>query len=216
MTAFVIALAMGQGYPVTPRLNAMSGDESLRKRALRAELRGRRRTLTSSERESATAAFAQHLTELVTTADATTIAAFLPAQDEPDIRPFLAWAGGAGIRILMPVSREDGLLDWVVDVEGEVVGSLGVPEPVGELLGPMAVDEVDLMLIPAAAVDRTGMRLGWGRGYFDRLIGSMEAPPPIYAVIFETEILDTVPTELHDRPVDGVVTPEGITTFAPA
>lgn len=191
----------------------MSGDETQRKKALRAELRARRRTLTTSERDTATAAFTQHLTELVSRVGASTIAAFLPTPDEPDIRPFLAWAESAGIRTLMPVSRDDGLLDWVVDIEGEQVGELGVPEPVGTLLGPMAADEVDLMLIPAAAVDRTGMRLGWGRGYFDRLIGSMEAPPPIYAVIFETELLDTVPTELHDKPVDGVITPEGVTAF---
>lgn len=213
MTAFVIRLGMGQGYPVPPRLNRMPSDESQRKKALRAELRGRRRTLTSSELEAATAGFTEHLARLVTETGARSIAAFIPAQDEPDIRPFLEWAVGRGLRILMPVSREDGLLDWVVDIEGETVGSLGVPEPVGELLGPMAVDEVDLMLIPAAAVDRTGMRLGWGRGYFDRLIGSMESPPPIYAVIFETELLEEVPTELHDKPVGGVVTPEGITTF---
>lgn len=207
---------MGQGYPVPPRLKAMNGDEPQRKKALRAELRARRRTLTAPERDAATAAFTHHLTHLVNSIGATTIAAFLPANDEPDIRPFLAWANDAGIRTLMPVSREDGLLDWVVDSGDEIVGSLGVPEPVGELLGPMAVDDVDLMLIPAAAVDRAGMRLGWGRGYFDRLIGSMETPPPIYAVIFETELLDTVPTELHDKPVDGAITPEGITTFAPA
>ncbi|HRN30094.1 MAG TPA: 5-formyltetrahydrofolate cyclo-ligase, partial [Terrimesophilobacter sp.] len=168
----------------------MNGDEPQRKKALRAELRARRRTLTASERDTATVAFTQHLTELVNALGATTIAAFLPSNDEPDIRPFLDWASDTGIHTLTPVSREDGLLDWVADSGDETVGDLGVPEPVGDLLGPMAVDDVDLMLIPAAAVDRAGMRLGWGRGYFDRLIGSMEDPPPIYAVIFETELLE--------------------------
>ena len=54
------------------------------------------------------------------------------------------------------------------------------------------------------------MRLGWGRGYFDKTLGSMEGGPPVYAVIYDDELVDTVPTEPHDQPVDGVVTPERI------
>ena len=63
----------------------------------------------------------------------------------------------------------------------------GLPEPDGELLGPIAVNDVDLLVIPAAAVGRDGMRLGWGRGYFDKTLGSMEGCPPVYAVIFDSE-----------------------------
>ena len=58
----------------------------------------------------------------------------------------------------------------------------GMPEPVGDLLGPIAINDVDLIVIPAAAVDATGMRMGWGRGYFDKTLGSMEKCPPVYAV----------------------------------
>lgn len=191
----------------------MSGDESHQKRALRAELRGRRRTMTASERDGATAAFTQNLIDLVTDLDAHYIAAYLPAQDEPNIRPFLTWAQDHDIRVLLPVSRDDGLLDWAVLSDAEQEGLHGMPEPVGELLGPIAINDVDLILVPAAAVDRSGMRLGWGRGYFDRTLGSMEKCPPVFAVIFEGELVGAVPTELHDKRVNGVVTPEGITSF---
>ena len=189
----------------------MSGDEGHQKRALRAELRGRRRTQTSSERDSATALLTARLTGLVTQLDARSIAAYLPAQDEPDIRPFLAWAEEHDVRVLLPISRDDGLLDWAIAGDAEVEGIDGMPEPVGELLGPIAINDVDLILVPAAAVDRTGMRMGWGRGYFDRTLGSMEKCPPVYAVIFDNELVDTVPTELHDKKVNGVVMPSGIT-----
>jgi 5-formyltetrahydrofolate cyclo-ligase len=81
------------------------------------------------------------------------------------------------------------------------------------LLGPIAINEVDLIIVPAASVDRTGMRMGWGRGYFDRTLGSMEACPPVYAVIFDHELVDRVPTERHDQRVNGVVTPSGIVAF---
>lgn len=191
----------------------MNGDESHQKRALRAELRGRRRTLTSSERAGATERFTQNLIDLATDLDAHYVSAYLPAQDEPNIRPFLDWAERGDIRVLMPISRDDGLLDWVVSSGAETEGLDGMPEPVGELLGPIAINDVDLIIVPAAAVDESGMRLGWGRGYFDRTLGSMEKCPPVYAVIFDNELVGSVPTELHDKRVNGVVTPSGITSF---
>jgi 5-formyltetrahydrofolate cyclo-ligase len=191
----------------------MSGDESHQKRALRAELRGRRRTMTSSERESATTRLTQHLVDLTSDLQAGSLAAYLPSQAEPNIRPFLDRAQEQDIRVLLPVSRDDGLLDWAVSSDGEQEGIDGMPEPVGDLLGPIAINDVDLIVVPAAAVDRTGTRMGWGRGYFDRTLGSMERCPPVYAVIFDNELVESVPTELHDKRVDGVVTPSGITTF---
>lgn len=169
--------------------------------------------MTATELESATAGFTQNLVDLVTDLDAHYIAAYLPAQDEPNIRPFLAWAQEQEIRVLLPVSRDDGLLDWAVSSDAEQEGLYGMPEPVGDLLGPIAINDVDLILVPAAAVDRTGMRLGWGRGYFDRTLGSMEKCPPVYAIIFDGELVGSVPSELHDKRVNGVVTPDGITTF---
>lgn len=143
----------------------------------------------------------------------TSLAAYLPAQDEPNIRPFLEWAEDQNIRVLLPVSRDDGLLDWAVSTDGEQQGLHGMPEPVGELLGPIAINDVDLIIAPAAAVDRTGMRMGWGRGYFDRTLGSMERCPPVYAVVFDNELVESVPTELHDKKVNGVVTPSAITAL---
>lgn len=192
----------------------MNGDEGHQKRALRAELRGRRRSMTSSELENATARFTQHLVDLTNDLGAHSLAAYLPTQDEPNIRPFLAWAQEQGIRVLLPLSRDDGLLDWAVSSDAEQEGLHGMPEPVGELLGPIAINDVDLIIVPAAAVDRTGMRMGWGRGYFDRTLGSMDRMPPAYAVIFDTELVDAVPTELHDKKVNGVVTPNGIISFS--
>lgn len=194
---------------------SMNGDAGQQKRALRAELKERRRIMTSLERENATSRVCQHLVDLVTGFHAQSIAAYLSAKDEPNIRPFLNWAQAQGIRILFPITRDDGLLDWAVgDGETETEGLFGLPEPVGELLGPIAINDVDLIIVPAASVDRTGMRMGWGRGYFDRTLGSMEKCPPVYAVIFDNELVDSVPSEVHDKRVDGVVTPDAIVDFS--
>jgi 5-formyltetrahydrofolate cyclo-ligase len=192
----------------------MDSDIEHRKRALRAELRERRRNLPAAERESATAGFTENLQSLVHGLSARSISCYLSGPTEPDTRPFLAWAEANGIRVLFPVSRDDGLLDWTVgEGQSEVQGLAGAPEPTGELLGPIAINDVDLILVPAAAIDATGLRMGWGRGYFDKTLGSMEKSPPVYAVVYDTEVVDEVPREVHDQPVNGAVTPTRIVVF---
>ncbi len=181
---------------------------------MRAEVRERRRVTPRTKKAAATKALTQNLVDLTSDLHVGSLAAYLSTPDEPDTRDFLRWTAERGIRVLIPVSRTDGLLDWApYDGEAEDVDVLGMPTPTSELLGPIAINGVDLILVPAASVDRTGLRMGWGGGYFDKTLGSMEACPPVYAVIFDDELVDSVPRERHDMPVDGVVTPRGIVTF---
>lgn len=192
----------------------MVSDTGHRKRALRAELRERRQNMTSVEKDDASAGFTENLQSLVIDLSARSITCYLSAQNEPNTRPFLNWADEQGIRVLLPVSRQDGLLDWTVgEDEEEFEGIAGVPEASGSLLGPIAINDVDLIIVPAAAIDATGMRMGWGRGYYDKTLGSMEKCPPVYAVVYDNEFVDEVPRELHDQPVNGLVTPTRIISF---
>ncbi|KQW06315.1 5-formyltetrahydrofolate cyclo-ligase [Leifsonia sp. Root4] len=192
----------------------MSPDPTLAKRALRAELRERRQNLSQHERDLATIGLTQNLEAVTLDLAARSIACFLSTPMEPNTRPFINWAEAQGIRVLFPISRDDGLLDWTVGEESvETEGLHGIPEAVGELLGPIAINDVDLIIVPAASVDESGMRMGWGRGYFDKTLGSMENCPPVYAVIFDSEYVDEVPREVHDQPVNGIVTPTRILTF---
>src|SRR6218665_649848 len=174
----------------------MADDLAAVKRTLRTEIRERRRTMSSTERAEAANGHTIRLQELTKLLQAT----------------FLAWARSVDIRVLLPISRGDGLLDWSVGT-GETEGPCGVPEPIRDILEPLAVNDVDLILVLGAAVDEQGVRLGWGRGYFDKTLGSMEKRPPVYAVVFESEVLERVPREVHDQSVDGAVTPTRIVTF---
>jgi 5-formyltetrahydrofolate cyclo-ligase len=195
-------------------MESMTDGPESQKRALRAELRERRRIRTATERERAATQITQHLIDLTSDVGSRSIAAYLSTPEEPGTRDFLHWACENDIRVLLPVSRADGLLDWApYDGDDEDEDLLGMPTPTSELLGPIAINSVDLIIVPAASVDRTGMRLGWGRGYFDKTLGSMENCPPVYAVIFDDELVDTVPAERHDQRVNGVVTPSGIVAF---
>lgn len=196
----------------------MPTEAEQQKRALRAELRERRQLLSDAQREEAASGITAQLDALVSAHDARSVSCFLSTTTEPDTREFIRGAVERGIRVLLPITRADGLLDWAVadDTDEIAEGLFGLPEPTGEVLGPIAVNDVDLMLIPAAAIDRTGTRLGWGRGYFDKTIGSMEKCPPVYAVIYDSEVLDSLPREVHDQPVDGIVTPTQTITLSPA
>ena len=193
----------------------MTDDVSLQKRALRAELRERRRTRTSTERATDDSQLTARLESLTEELGVTYLAAYLSTPDEPPTREFLSWACQRGIRVILPISRADGLLDWApYDASDETADIQGMPSPTSEVLNPMTINDVGLILVPAATVDRSGMRMGWGQGYFDRTLGSMESCPPVYAVIFDEELVDSVPSEVHDKRVDGVVTPTGVVRFS--
>ncbi len=193
----------------------MPEDASHAKRALRAQLRERRRIMTAPEREQSTSGITERLEALVRDRGARSIAAYLSTQNEPVTRAFLRTAHADGVRILLPISRADGLLDWALyDGKDEDEDILGMPTPTSQILGPIAINDVDLIIVPAAAVDASGMRMGWGQGYFDKTLGSMEACPPVYAVVFDHEVVDVLPSERHDQRVDGAVTPTRTINFA--
>ncbi len=191
--------------------NALVGDE---KRILRAEIRLRRRNRLSSEQNLATAGLTKNLVALVCQRAPTLVGCYLAGADEPNTRPFLDWAAANGLDVLVPISRPDGHLDWVHSRGGpEQPGLFGISEMVGEAVPANVFRNVDLLLIPAAAVDHSGMRMGWGRGYFDRTLASLEEPPPVFAIVYDDELRESVPSETHDKPVDGVVTPSQIHQF---
>ena len=87
------------------------------------------------------------------------------------------------------------------------------------------VEEIDYVtnaqavIVPALAVDTLGNRLGQGSGFYDRALRALDPAVPVFAVAYEDEVLDaaveSVPTEPHDLPVDGVITPHRCLRFSP-
>ena len=188
------------------------------KQRLRRAVRAARQARPLEQRERDAVQIAAHLIALVSGLDAAKpirVACFLSTDLEPGTRPFLDWARANGVEVLLPVAREDGLLDWVIDTGREQMHpELHVPEPVGEAVAPIEMDAADLILVPAALVARDGTRLGWGGGYFDRLLGSSTAEPLVLAVVHDEEVVDALPRASHDMPVAGAVTPSGVVRFS--
>ncbi|MDA3147513.1 5-formyltetrahydrofolate cyclo-ligase [Leucobacter sp. UCMA 4100] len=192
----------------------MTADIDARKREIRERVRVQRRQVTEEQSNVEAHGLTEQLQRLVEAREARSVSCYFPVVGEPNTLLFLEWARAHDVDVMLPISREDGLLDWVAysgpDAEP---GLFGIPEPQGTPLSPMAVNDVDLMIIPACAVDESGNRLGWGRGYFDKSLGSMDQRPPVFAVVRENEIFAEVPADLHDVPITGAVTPEAIHHF---
>ncbi|GLU46949.1 5-formyltetrahydrofolate cyclo-ligase [Nocardiopsis ansamitocini] len=183
------------------------GEES--KRELRGRLLKARRALGEAARGAAGPSVRDALLPRFTAGE--TVAAYYSVGTEPDTHPLVARLRLHGVRVLLPLFLADGELDWA---EYTGVGSLapaghGLLEPTGPRLGMDAVRDVAAVLCPALAVDRAGFRLGRGAGCYDRALGRVGPRTPTLAVVYDSEVLDTVPTEDHDRPVGGVVTPGG-------
>ena len=134
-----------------------------------------------------------------------TIAAYLSYGNEPETRPFLNWAQSNDIEVLLPISLVDGQLEWVIfDGETTEDGIHGFAEALGE---KKQLDSADLVILPALAVDNNGMRLGQGKGYYDRALSQLDESKPTVAIIFDEEILDQLPSETHDKPVWAAISP---------
>ena len=162
-------------------------------------------------------AIAQHLTATDEVRRAATVAAYVSIGQEPGTGPLLDLLTSAGKRVILPVLLPDNDLDWAAydGPDSLVAAGRGLLEPHGRRLGPEAVATADVVLTPALAVDRTGMRLGRGGGSYDRALGHVPVGTFVCALLYDGELLDRVPHDDHDRPVTAVVTPSGVSRLGP-
>jgi 5-formyltetrahydrofolate cyclo-ligase len=179
------------------------------KDGLRAAVLARRKVRTAGDLASAAEAIAAHVLS-APFVRVERVAAYLSMPAEPGTGPLLAGLHDRGVEVIVPVTGPNHSLDWVRWSPGLDIATspLGVPEPSGERLGPAALADAGLVVIPALAVDLVGHRLGRGAGYYDRAL--TVARSPLCALVFADELVTQVPHEDHDVPVELVVTEMGI------
>lgn len=116
-----------------------------------------------------------------------------------------------GKRLALPkVNRHTNHLDlyWVDDPENQLMAGLwGIREPVVERCEKLsAPDEVEFALLPGVAFTRDGARLGYGGGYYDKLLAGMAQRPILVAAAFALQVVDSLPQEATDVKVEWIVT----------
>ncbi|MDQ0961222.1 5-formyltetrahydrofolate cyclo-ligase [Streptomyces sp. B4I13] len=193
------------------------------KRTLRRGFLAARNALTTDDVRSAALALAERAGELPELAHARTVAAYVSVGGEPGTLTLLDALHARGVRVLLPALLPDNDLDWGAYAgEGSLApvrhgGRTALLEPAGERLGPDAVTDADVVLLPGLAVDAGGMRLGRGGGSYDRVLARLAAVgarPSLVVLLYDGEVVDRLPAEAHDRPVHAVVTPSGVRRFA--
>jgi len=147
---------------------------------------------------------------------ATRVGLFASLSDEPSSRPLFDVARAAGTPVLWPRCIEGDRLEFArADAWNELrPGRYGVLEPTGAA-DDEPFGELDLVIVPGVAFDRKGGRLGRGRGFYDRTFAHLgrrkdHVGPHLLGFACEIQMVDHVPMESHDLPIDGVLTEAGL------
>ncbi|MBN1172338.1 MAG: 5-formyltetrahydrofolate cyclo-ligase [Micromonosporaceae bacterium] len=178
------------------------------KSAVRARILEARRTVGPDARAHADAILVQaavtRVREHVKRSEPT-ITAYVPLSGEP---------GGSGLvdalaavtdrcRLLLPILLTDGDLTWA-EYRGQSSlrrAARGLLEPAGPRLGAEAITTADVIVVPAVAVDQTGIRLGRGGGSYDRALARVSPEVDIITLLYASEFVPRLPSLPHDRPV---------------
>ncbi|WP_457639450.1 5-formyltetrahydrofolate cyclo-ligase [Persephonella sp.] len=132
---------------------------------------------------------------------------YYPHKNEVDTRFIIEKLLKSGkFNLFLPKVHKNHLLPVKVsDLSGLKKGFAGIMEPEGE---PFPPERLDLVVVPAVAFDLKGHRLGYGKGYYDRFLkktGSLNV-----GVAYDFQVVDSLPSQEHDVPVDLIVTPTRI------
>ena len=183
------------------------------KQHLRQEALGRRDAIALDERIEAAIALAERADEppLDDLPGGLVIAGYHPIRSEIDPRPLMDRLRQRGHRLCLPVVASPTTIEFRELVRGAPLveagfGTVG-PEEGAAVLVP------DVLLMPLAAFDGAGNRIGYGAGHYDRYLATRNDAPLLVGLAFDAQKVDAVPAEPHDRALDAVITPQAVQVF---
>ncbi|MBD2576337.1 5-formyltetrahydrofolate cyclo-ligase [Oscillatoria sp. FACHB-1406] len=182
------------------------------KAELRRQLLKQRRSLSARVWQTRSKQLCDRLQEFPIFARSTTILAYWSCHQEPDLSPLLSRSD----KVWGLPRCVDKSLCWHHWKPGEALerGSYGIFEPHAD--SPrLQAESIDLILVPAVACDRAGYRLGYGGGFYDRLLSLPQwSSIPTLGIVFEFALLESLPVEPWDIALNGVCTEEQILKIA--
>lgn len=134
---------------------------------------------------------------------ARTVYGYLPYNQEVRTVPMLQQALADGKKVAVPkVYGDEMKFIYMTDLTLVEKSDMGIPEPIAD--GPEGDDPTALVLMPGVAFTETGDRMGYGGGYYDKFLAA-EPNHPTVALCYDFQILESLPTQDHDIPVDLVL-----------
>jgi 5-formyltetrahydrofolate cyclo-ligase len=182
------------------------------KAALREQLLLARRGVADEVRAAEARKLCEHLALLVSSGS--TVCAYVPVGTEPGSIEMLDVLLRRATRVLLPVARITAddtpmPLRWGEYRPGGLTrGPWGLLEPPEPWLAESALADAGLVLVPALAADRRGVRLGRGRGFYDRSLPGRSPHTRLIAVVRDDELVDELPADPHDVRMTHALTPE--------
>lgn len=190
-------------------------DDSRRRSDLRSQIRSARRALEPAERRASDQRIQQRTFEVLSARPAGLVALSVPTDGEADVATLAPALRSAGWTVALPVvgsggvgSGDEPTMHFAVWEEGAelLANRFGIPEPTSG--GRVPVGDLDVVVVPAVAVDPEGHRLGFGAGFYDRALVDRRADSLLIAAVHDAQFVDHIPADIHDVHVDVVVTPE--------
>jgi len=144
------------------------------------------------------------------------VAAYMPLPDEPDISGLLSLAASEGAQIVYPKVDGENMDFYRGDTSGcHIEGKFGILEPIGDGT-PVSASEMDLVFVPGMAFSEDGVRLGRGKGYYDKFFsgrkesGKQACGAVLIGVCRKDRVLGRLPSDEWDLTVDAILTEEGL------
>lgn len=189
----------------------MSGADLKReKRATRRRILAARDEMLGADREGRSARIAERVVSLPEVERASTVMAFWSFGSEPDTSPLIERLHARGVRVVLP-RIVDGDLEPRAFAPGDpvTVTSFGACEPAdGDVVDPATIDVV---VTPGVAFDRSGRRVGYGGGFYDRFFPKTRQDTARLAIAFDIQVVDDdLPNGHFDLRVDAIVTESGV------
>jgi 5-formyltetrahydrofolate cyclo-ligase len=181
--------------------------EAITKAALRGQALTRRNALGEAERAEASEKIAERAGEIMVSLLPNSVALYRTIGSECDTRGLILKAGLIGAEIGLPVVVDRSRLLFRRYKPGDLLvpGGFGTSVPASE--APLV--DPDAMIVPIVGFDRRGIRLGYGRGYYDGAIASLRGAghdPKLIGIAFAAQEVETIPAEPHDVRLDWIVT----------
>jgi 5-formyltetrahydrofolate cyclo-ligase len=180
------------------------------KRVLRSRLLAQRRSMPPDEALQRSLAVQDRVREVPGWASMRTVLVYLPFQNEVDTWELIHELWGRGVQTLAPCCRPDcpGEMDLYSfrSVQDLRPGAYTIPEPDPQHCALVDPQTCECILIPGVGFDRQGFRLGFGGGYYDRLLARVGPKTRTIGLAYDYQILDALPRDTHDQSVQVVCT----------